>query len=212
MNYYFVDYENVHSEGFVGIEKVQEKDVIYVVYSEQSKTFSLDILEKIERQKAFVRAHKVKVGSKNALDFQLSSFLGYIIGKTETEDCNYYIVSRDMGYDRVVEFWTEKEIRIGRIINLSGENPAVGTKEQAVTTKTKTSSKNNTKDITKATKEELLKVLSEEEYSERILEIINSYKSKQAISNGLSKEFKDSKKSGAIYKKIKPLLKEKKKS
>ena len=56
------------------------------------------------------------------------------------------------------------------------------------------------------------KILSADEYSDRILEIINSFKTKQAINNGLSKEFKDSKKSGAIYKKLKPLLKEKKKT
>ena len=62
------------------------------------------------------------------------------------------------------------------------------------------------------TKEELLNYLSNEEYSDRILEIINNYKTIRSIVNALDKEFRDSQKSGAIYKKLKPLLKERKKN
>ena len=40
----------------------------------------------------------------------------------------------------------------------------------------------------------------------------NDIKSKQAICNGMAKKFKDSKKTSVIYKKLKPLLKEKHKS
>lgn len=57
-----------------------------------------------------------------------------------------------------------------------------------------------------------MQYLTEEEYSDKILEIFNSYKTKVAINNGLSKEFRDSQKSSAIYKKLKVLLKEKHKS
>ena len=39
MNYYFIDYENVHADGFIGIENLSENDVICVMYTEQSKTF-----------------------------------------------------------------------------------------------------------------------------------------------------------------------------
>ncbi len=45
-----------------------------------------------------------------------------------------------------------------------------------------------------------------------IIAIFNQYKTKQAICNGMSKKFKDSKRASAIYKKLKPLLKEKNKS
>lgn len=47
---------------------------------------------------------------------------------------------------------------------------------------------------------------------EQVLAIFNQYKSKQAICNGMAKKFKDSKKTSVIYKKLKPLLKEKHKS
>ncbi len=78
--------------------------------------------------------------------------------------------------------------------------------------KPKTKAKSKVSDSNKATKEELLQYLTEEEYTDKILEIFNSYKTRVAINNGLSKEFRDSQKSSAIYKKLKVLLKEKQKS
>ena len=78
--------------------------------------------------------------------------------------------------------------------------------------KPKTKGKSKVSDSNKATKEELMQYLTEEEYSDKILEIFNSYKTRVAINNGLSKEFRDSQKSSVIYKKLKVLLKEKQKS
>ncbi len=266
MKYYFIDFENVHSDGFYGMEQVNKGDVIYVIYSERSKVFSLEIVEKAAIQGAELKAYKVEVGSKNALDFQLSSFLGYIIGKCDDIDCSYAIVSKDMGYDKVVSFWKNRGRKIQRIVNLSGKEtlsnlPALvpsekkqeekriladvqppakvapckeaeqetsmqtepkneqKTKQQphaqktaAKSTQISKNSQTKKKCITKATEEEVRRLLSSEEYSDTILGIINKFKTKQAISNGLSKELRDSKKAGSIYKKLKPLLKEKKKT
>lgn len=63
-----------------------------------------------------------------------------------------------------------------------------------------------------ATLEEIKKYLSKTDSPEKVLVIFNQYKTKQAICNGMAKEFKDTKKASAIYKKLKPLLKEKNKS
>ena len=244
MKYYFMDYENVRISGFDGIEKLEKNDIIYVIYSEQSKSFSLDILEKAQKQGIIIEAYKVNVGNKNALDFQLSSFLGYIVGKSEDNDCEYIIVSKDTGYDKVVEFWTNRNKRIYRLINLfekannnltnsnsNEEKVIVGmTSDSKINSSKKELSSDNstptsnvkTKELGKEdlkkenmpqiTKEELIQVLSKEEYSDKILEIVNSFKTKQAINNSLGKVFKDGKKCSLIYNKLKPLLKEKKKS
>lgn len=206
MKYYFIDFENVHSEGFVGLDKVDSGSVIYVVYSENCKNISLDIVEKAERVGVKISAYKAMVGSKNALDFQLSSLLGYVIGQTkEQEDTEYIIIANDSGYDKVVEFWKINGVEISKFSDLS-------INKVIKNTETSNTKKNSTKGITKTTKEEILKYLSIEEYSDELLNIINSYKTKQAINNGFSKLYKDSKKSGAIYKKLKSLFKEKNKT
>lgn len=118
MNYFFVDYENVHMEGFVGTQQLKKGDRVCVLYTEQSKNFSLDILHQIRKQKAVFEVCKVNSGSKNALDFQLASYLGYCIAKNEDQqDMQYFIISNDTGYDRLVEFWGERNIIVRRAAN-----------------------------------------------------------------------------------------------
>lgn len=216
MNYYFIDYENVHADGFTGVEKLGENDVICVMYTEQSKAFSLELVEKITRQRARLESYKAGTGAKNSLDFQLASYLGYVIAKNEGADDCFYIVSRDTGFNHLVDFWAERNVKVRRIPNFACDEKDL--KNSAATVveepkpKAKTKSKSKVADTDKATKEELLQYLTEEEYSDKILEIFNSYKTRVAINNGLSKEFRDSQKSSAIYKKLKTLLKEKQKS
>lgn len=220
MKYYFIDYENVHADGFLGVENIESKSVIYVFYSDQNKAFTLDILEKAEKQGVSIKACKAEVGSKNALDFQLSSFLGYVIGKEgENVDAEFIIIAKDAGYDKIVDFWKVRGRKICRFCNLAGKETAVQVAAEAQGKKKAQGKKMQvkkkaaaTKGIVQATKEELQKILSADEYSDKILDIVNGSKTKQAINIGLSKEFKDSKKSGAIYKKLKPLLQEKKKT
>ena len=220
MNYYFIDYENVHADGFTGAENLGEMDVICVMYTEQSKAFSLELVEKIARQHAKLESYKAGTGAKNSLDFQLASYLGYMIAKSEGADDRFYIVSRDTGFNHLVDFWAERNVTVRRIPNFMGEEKvskaaaAVETAEEEPKAKPKPKAKSKSKvsDSNKATKEELLQYLTEEEYSDKILEIFNSYKTRVAINNGLSKEFRDSQKSSAIYKKLKTLLKEKQKS
>lgn len=285
MKYYFVDYENVHSEGFIGIDGIAKNDTLYLMYTEQCKTFSLEVLEKIIRRKINFEVYKVGSGSKNALDFQLSSFMGYIIAKNEDKECIFYIVSKDTGFDHLIDFWRKKGINVERIYNFSPNSKGAKSKAvkslpssqptvslpfvssaklsssaqsglssksasptqnslntriipptppipssqpiisaQAVSsekkelsekpTQTKKQARGRAKktDINKATKEELLAYLSDEEYSDVILEIINSYKSKVSIKNALDKQFRDSQKSSVIYKKLKSLFKDKKKT
>lgn len=220
MNYYFIDYENVHADGFTGAENLGENDVVCVLYTEQSKAFSLELVEKIARQHARLESYKAGTGAKNSLDFQLASYLGYMIAKCEGKGDCFYIVSKDTGFNHLVDFWAERSVTVKRVPNFAGEEKelkaaaAAETVEEEPKPKAKPKAKGKSKvsDSNKATKAELLQYLTEEEYSDKILEIFNSYKTRVAINNGLSKEFRDSQKSSAIYKKLKGLLKEKQKS
>lgn len=215
MNYYFLDYENVHADGFKGAGSLKENDVVCVMYTDQSRNVTFDIIEEINNRGARIESYRAGTGSKNALDFQLSSYLGYVIGKNEKKQYQYFIISEDTGYDRVVEFWKGRGVSIKRMANLSGGQ---GSKQTAQSGKAAQQQVNRMRRRSRvaeenwATEEELRRYLDDEEYNENILEIINTYKSKQAINNALTKECKNTKRGGAIYKKLKPLLKEKKKS
>ena len=211
MNYFLVDFENVRTDGIKDLKGVQEGDAMVVFYSENCKSITLDVLDSIIALKLKYSSFKVKVGTKNALDFQLTSYLGYLIGQGGM-DTNYYIVSDDKGFEVVADFWKEQGISVS-CISLK-EPVAVLKKEATKETKKvepkKKKSKVSSKDL--ATLDEIITLIGKDNEPTEVLKIFNQYKTKVAINNGLVKHFKDTKKVSESYKKLKPLLKAKNKS
>ena len=115
MNYYLIDYENVRAEGIKDLTRVSKKDTIILFYSDNCKNISLDVMDIIIKLKAHYISFKAKVGTKNALDFQLSSYLGYLIGQGKSQESKYYIVSNDKGYDCLCDYWKELGVTVERI-------------------------------------------------------------------------------------------------
>ena len=79
MSIFLVDYENVSASGLDGLEKLTEEDVVYIFYTENADRLTFDAHRRLLESRAAVRYYKVESGTKNALDFQLVSFLGYLI-------------------------------------------------------------------------------------------------------------------------------------
>ncbi len=213
MNYFLIDYENIRCDGIKELKDIKDGDELIMFYSDQCKNISLDVLGDVFSKKITYHSFKATVGTKNALDFQLSSYLGYLIGKNTASGTNYYIVSNDKGYDCLCDYWKSLSANVSRI-STQAEAPTTAVKEKAVkksaSKQKKKASKVKASDL--ATLEEIKIVLSDEENPSDVLNIFNQYKTKVAINNGLAKKFKDTKKSSLIYKKLKPLLKEKNKS
>lgn len=209
MSYYLIDFENVRTDGVKNLGEVKSGDTITIFYSDQCKNITLDVIENLTRLGVQINCYKAKLGTKNALDFQLSSYLGYIIGKGTIEE-KYYIVSNDKGYDCLCDFWKEQGKTVLRVPFSEASKEVAKPVEQPSEASKKKKSKVKASDL--ATIEEISKYLSKSDSPEEVLVIFNQYKTKQAICNGMSKKFKDSKRASAIYKKLKPLLKEKNKS
>lgn len=57
----------------------------------------------------YIETHKV---AKNYLDFQLATYLGFLIGKGEKGPV--YIISQDTGFDSIVDFWRGRNIEAFR--------------------------------------------------------------------------------------------------
>ncbi|MGP1613434.1 MAG: PIN domain-containing protein [Catonella sp.] len=219
MDYYLIDLENIGADGINHLKDLKKDDVLYIFYTEQHKNISVEVMELLMEMKLEIIYQKVKTGTKNALDFQLSSYLGYMIGREE-EDTNYHIVSNDKGYDCICDYWRAEGKNVDRIApaemvleelsldeDLENE-PVIGEDGEKIITAKR--SKVKSSDL--ATLEEIRELLSDEDEPEEILLLFNQYKTKQAIYNGISKKFKDSKRSGMVYKKLKLLFKEKNKS
>lgn len=100
---YLIDYENVKSEGIKGIAQLGENDRVVIFYSHNADTITFEAMDMIFNSKAQVSKYKILCGGKNALDFQLSTYLGYLIH--EAKDSYFYIISKDNGFKHVVDFW-----------------------------------------------------------------------------------------------------------
>ena len=96
---YLIDLENVNSGGFEGANNLSESDELIVFYSEKADTLKIHIITTLLKTKASIKFYKSKNGIMNAMDFDIVSVLG-IVYNTERE---FVIVSKDKGFDVVVE-------------------------------------------------------------------------------------------------------------
>ncbi len=283
MSIFLVDYENTHS--LTGIESLNKQDKVIIFYSQNANSLTFDTHKKIMESPATVEYKYVGTGSQNALDFQLSTYLGYLLSTQKNDGQKIVIVSRDKGFNNIVTFWKQElavEIQIvpnlaidetkpnnsekvesqaaATVAQTEEENTAQNRQEVATTvdgqqaeqsfsadgnsTNTETSKstvnyqqnvevaserkiapkqtkpqrKNapnnrgkqpnnvtiNTQDIAARLKNSEAE-LSDEEIN-AISQIVVKYKTKATVNNHINKLLKDSAKSGAILKIIKPFI------
>lgn len=103
---YLIDFENVGSDGLSGTEKLNAQDTVIIFYSANSNKLSMEMHRCICASPAKFEYFEISVGGKNALDFQLSTYLGYLI--TQSDDKEFYIISKDNGFEHVIKFWNSK--------------------------------------------------------------------------------------------------------
>ena len=206
MDYFLIDYENVNVSGFDGLSSLTENDVVILFYSENAHTLTFGLHKRINETKANIEFQKVSVETKNALDFQLCSYLGFLIRdkmSNETEKNSYYIVSNDQGYSILPDYWKKRGIDVIIVSNLKKDvvktNQPI--KQQVIPQTNDKDSELNLK---------LKTVLTNKEDIAEAIKIINTSKTKVEVNNNLCKKFQT--KGGTIYKAIKPLIADKKSS
>ena len=195
MNYYLVDFENVKKDGLDGIHKLEQEDRVCILYSKNADSITFEQHKKIMESKADIELCKVDVGSKNALDFQLATQLGFLIANKSAD--NYYIVSKDKGFEILSGYWKSRGVSVTLIADIMGR-----------------SHDHEMQEMKEKLQEMLSEILRENDdvTVEEVLKTIQQYKTKQGIMNALMKKYPsaDNKKSSKIYKTIKPLLSDKK--
>ena len=176
---FLVDYENVPNTGLEGIEQLTEKDRV-VIFLNENNTFKARTHVKLENALAEKDYIFVNVTGPNALDFQLVTYLGMLCMEKPEEQ--YVVVSKDQGFDAAIKFLKGRQRNVSRKTDLAMNNTLADVKK-------------------------LIPEFSDKEQNS-IVNIIETYKTKQAINNNIMKQF-GSGKTGTIYKKIKILLKDK---
>ena len=108
---YLIDTENVRTVWTLLLDRMTENDKIYVFYTENSGNIKYEDLNGVISSGKNVELIQCHTG-KNGLDFQLVTYLGYLIRNNENAD--YCIISDDSGYDAVIKFWEGRDVDVTR--------------------------------------------------------------------------------------------------
>lgn len=186
MAIYLIDFENVHSDGLKGIEQLERKDECYIFYSEHAGVLTFNMHKKITESRAKIYYVEAQVGMKNALDFQLVSYLGYMLREKPEE--TYCLISNDKAFELVSKFWQDKGVNVTSAVSLDKAANAAHYSKVSV---------------------ELEKLLPDRNEREFVEKCISELSTKSGINNRIVKKYGTTR-AGEIYKLIKPLLSDKK--
>ncbi len=126
MNIYYIDYENVSSQGLKGIETLTENDEVNLLYSKKADNVKIEMLTMLLASKARIHFLPVHVGTPNALDFQLVTLL--FLNYKNSDYC--YIISKDSGYDCCIKTAAENGApNVARFPNIESAVKGITTKK-----------------------------------------------------------------------------------
>lgn len=109
---YLIDSENVGST-WTNLLQEGKKFDLYIFVTENAKSLNFSLLKELTNE----NNHRISIiecdPGKNSLDFYLSSYLGYLIGKDKHS--SYLVVSQDTGFDHVIEYWNKEGYEVTKI-------------------------------------------------------------------------------------------------
>jgi len=183
--YFLIDTENVGQTFLPGIQELTAQDTLILFHYEKAAPFKQEMLLSIARAKCKHEIIEMRIHTKNAMDFQICSYLGVLVNKN-MGNAEYYIVSRDKGYTAAVEF-----------IRQSYEGITVKTITTLNTKENKDSQRDKIDQILKAYPRKVRKQVTDAiKCSKSALELHNN------LQNRLKTDGKD------IYKILKPMFQE----
>ena len=209
MAYYLIDFENL--KNINGCDTLLENDTIVFFYSKNANTLSFELHIELSECKANKEYIKAESGGKNALDFQLSTYVGYLIAKNPNEEI--YIISKDAGFQNVLSFWKQKGKGVLKLRKniVEADCETIDSTEKSSENALKTTKQEHKETIETVLKNNASKLGITQEQQKKIIEIFNGFKTKSAINNNMNKYFRDSEKVSAINKVLKPFFKDKSK-
>ncbi|MBQ3543743.1 MAG: hypothetical protein IJA34_01960 [Lachnospiraceae bacterium] len=107
MTVYLVDFENVRSAGIKGVDKLNPEDKVVIFYSKNADAITFEAHKLLSLSSAEVETFMISKGGRNSLDFQLATYLGYLV--MENKYNNIVIISKDKGFLFAIEFWNENQ-------------------------------------------------------------------------------------------------------
>ncbi len=113
-NYVLIDFENVQPRNLELLTKHPFRVYVFVGASQTKVSFDLaDSMQLLGNNAKYI---KISGNGQNALDFHVAYYVGELAAKDP--DARFYIVSKDKGFDTLIDHLTKRKIRIQRVKDL----------------------------------------------------------------------------------------------
>ena len=113
-NYVLIDFENVQPRNLELLTKHPFRVYVFVGASQTKVSFDLaDSMQLLGNNAQYI---KISGNGQNALDFHIAYYVGVLAAKDP--DARFYIVSKDKGFDTLIDHLTKRKIRIQRVKDL----------------------------------------------------------------------------------------------
>lgn len=110
-NYVLIDYENVQPAAIEALEHEHFHVMVFVGASQAKVTYEVaSVLQLMGERASYI---KITGNGSNALDFHIAYYIGRLAAKEP--DANFFIVSKDTGFDPLLQHLKSKKISASRV-------------------------------------------------------------------------------------------------
>jgi len=110
-NYVLIDYENVQPAAIEALEHEHFYVIVFVGASQAKVTYEVaSVLQRMGERASYI---KITGNGSNALDFHIAYYIGQLAAKEP--DANFHIVSKDTGFDPLLQHLKSKKISASRV-------------------------------------------------------------------------------------------------
>ena len=109
-NYVLIDYENVQPQAIAALDKEHFKVIVFFGANQAKVTYEVaSVLHRMGPRAEYI---KIAGNGPNALDFHIAFYIGQFA--CQEPDAYFHIVSKDAGFDPLIQHLKEKRILVDR--------------------------------------------------------------------------------------------------
>lgn len=114
-NYVLIDYENVQPDTMEALDRDHYSVIVFVGSNQARVTYEVaSVLQRMGDRASYIR---ISGNGGNALDFHVAYYIGLLSAKEP--GAYFHIVSKDKGFDPLIEHLKSKQVLVGRCKSVS---------------------------------------------------------------------------------------------
>ena len=115
-NYVLIDYENVHARSLEQLVAEHFKVLVFVGASQAH--VGIELAQSLQPLGSRARYITISGNGRNALDFHIAYYIGRLAA--EEPSAYFHIISKDTGFDPLIQHLRSKKIRANRYKTVAG--------------------------------------------------------------------------------------------